>query len=233
MSAVLQSSVLAEIGVAHAFGGIGAPVPDDVLRPKQVHGTRVVRVRDAAIETTDLGEADAVVATRAGAAVGVVTADCVPLLLASADGRAVAAVHAGWRGLAAGVIEAAVASLAREAALASLAREVDATSLHAAVGPCIGPCCYEVDAPVLEAMGTRLDAPHCRPRESRPGHAQLDLAALAQAALHAAGVAPHCVERLPDACTSCGTERFHSYRRDGAAAGRMLHWVRVARAKGV
>jgi YfiH family protein len=182
-----------------------------VRRPVQVHGAAVVRA-DAAGE---LGEADAALATRPGVAVGVVTADCVPVLVAA--GSAVAAVHAGWRGLAGGVIPRALE------ALAAAAPGVEAV---AAVGPCIGACCYEVDAPVLEALrgrfGTALDGAL---RPSRPGHALLDLPALAREALVAAGLAPARVGALEGACTRCDAGRFHSFRRDGASAGRLLSWI--------
>jgi hypothetical protein len=132
-----------------------------------------------------------------------------------AAGGAVAAVHAGWRGLAAGVIPRAVAALAE---LAGGAPPV------AAVGPCIGVCCYEVDTPVLVAMrrrfGAALDAVLA---PAPPGHARLDLAALAAEALRAAGLAPERIGVLA-ACTRC-EQRFHSFRRDGASAGRLLSWI--------
>jgi purine-nucleoside/S-methyl-5'-thioadenosine phosphorylase / adenosine deaminase len=159
-----------------------------------------------------LGEADAALATRPGVAVGVVTADCVPVLVAA--GGAVAAVHAGWRGLAGGVIPRALEALAELA---------PGRAIVAAVGPCIGPCCYEVDEPVLDAMrrrfGSALDdalAP------TRPGHARLDLPALAHEALRAAGAE---VGVMAGACTRCDAARFHSFRRDGASAGRLLSWI--------
>ena len=206
MSDALLDPVLAH--VRHGFGTRGAPAPPDVRRPVQVHGTRVAHASEPS-----LGEADAVVATDAGTAVGIVTADCVPVL--ATTGSAVVAIHAGWRGLAAGVIEVGVAAL-REAA--------PGQAVRAAIGPHIGACCYEVDAPVWTGLqdrfgarvGTVLTA-------TRPGHARIDLGALARAALEGAGVEE--VGLAQAACTQCDAERFESYRRDGAAAGRLLHWI--------
>jgi hypothetical protein len=213
VSAWLEHPLLREAGVRHGFGTRASPERANVRRPLQVHGARVA----CADAETRLGEADAALATRPGLAVGVVTADCVPVLVA-AGSEAVAAVHAGWRGLARGVIPSALAAL-REAA--------PAAPLVAAVGPCIGPCCYEVDGPVIEAMRERFGASGAGAlRPARPGHALLDLAALAREALVAAGVPGRAIGVVAG-CTRCDAGRFHSFRRDGARAGRLLSWVEV------
>jgi YfiH family protein len=180
-----------------------------------VHG---VDVAQAHPESDTVGEADAIVSSVPGLCVAVVTADCVPILLADQRGRAVAAVHAGWRGLARGVVPRALATLRQ-------GLEPEAP-LRAVVGPCIGPCCYEIDQPVLAAMelhfGAELgDAVRARSR----GHALLDLAALVHIDLVRAGLLPEAIGGFPGACTRCDAERFHSYRRDGALAGRLLHWI--------
>jgi len=219
-AAPLRHALLSGAGIEHAFGVRGAPGPADVRRPLQVHGARVVADGECAAEPP--ARADAVVSTHRGVAVGVVTADCVPILAAGADGRAVAAIHAGWRGLAQGVIEAGIGALAARAAGARIL---------AAIGPHVGPCCYEVDEPVLAALAGRyahaLDAALL---PSRPGHARLDLGCLARLALAAAGVEDDAIGALPGACTACDAQRFHSYRRDGQRAGRLLHHVRVMKA---
>ena len=214
--AAIHAAVLEQRGVPHGFGTRASEPPPGTLRPAQVHGCRVAVVGpDAALE---LGEADAVVSTRPGAAVGVATADCVPVLAADESGRAVAAIHAGWRGLAAGVVEAAIAELAR--------RGAGPERLVAAIGPRIGRCCYEVDAPVTEALAERYaDALAPCLSASRHGHAWLDLGALVGAALMGAGVPEARVSLVNDACTRCDARRFHSYRRDAERAGRMVHWV--------
>jgi len=207
----IEHALLREAGVPHGFGTRASPTRGDVRRPTQVHGAAVVC---GDLEGA-LGEADASIATRPGVAVGVITADCVPVLVAAGH-AGVAAVHAGWRGLARGVIPRAIEAL-REAA-------PDA-ELVAAIGPSIGRCCYEVDAPVIDALRERFGSDaEVALHPARPGHALLDLTALAARALVAAGV-----ERVGaiDACTRCDAARFHSFRRDGAAAGRLLSWVEV------
>jgi YfiH family protein len=210
----IEHVLLREAGVPHGFGTRASPVRGDVRRPVQVHGAVVL----SADSGCALGEADASVATRPGVAVGVVTADCVPVLV-SAGGGAVAAVHAGWRGLARGVIPRALEALAAAAPGAGLV---------AAIGPSIGACCYEVDAPVVEAMRERFGAAaEGALRPVRPGHALLDLAALARAALLAAGVPAASIGVVAGACTRCDAERFHSFRRDGPRAGRLLSWIEV------
>jgi hypothetical protein len=149
--------------------------------------------------------------------VGVVTADCVPVLVADPGTGLVAAVHAGWRGLAAGVIEAALEVLR--------ARGADTARLVAAVGPCVGPCCYEVDEPVLAVLRARFPDDLDRAlAPTRPGHARVDLGALALADL-LRRLDPARAGSLEGACTACDAVRFHSYRRDGARSGRLLHWV--------
>jgi YfiH family protein len=185
------------------------------VRPRQVHGTEVV---DAGHHGDTPGEADAIVSGVPGLCVAVVTADCVPILLADERGDAVAAVHAGWRGLAAGVIPRAVAALREK--LEAPAR------LRAVVGPCIGACCYEIDAPVLLAMRRRFAAELGGAVRSRGrDHALLDLAFLARVELRREGLSPEAIGSFPAACTRCDADRFHSYRRDGARAGRLLHWI--------
>jgi YfiH family protein len=212
----LRAPGLAAAGVPHGFGLRGVAAPPAARRARQVHGARVARI-DPRRPEAELGEADAVLSTLAEAPAAVVTADCVPVLLASADGRAVAAVHGGWRGLAAGVVEAAAAALAQVA---------PEGPPRAAVGPHIGPCCYEVDAPVWDALRPRFgEALDAALAPTRPGHARLDLARLARRALEAAGVPASRVEVLCGTCTRCDAVRFESARRDGPRAGRLVHWI--------
>jgi len=215
----LTDPVLAD--VRHGFGTRGAPAPKGFVRPHQVHGAAVVEAA-ACRDGKGRAEADAIVSTVPGLAVAVVTADCVPVLLAAPGATAVAAVHAGWRGLAAGVVMAAVETLDR-------ASGAGPSELVAAIGPHIGPCCYEVDEPVLEALErTHGRAAREAARPARPGHAFLDLGSLACSALLGAGLAGAAVGAVAAACTFCDAARFHSYRRDGARAGRLFHHVTAA-----
>ena len=210
--------------VEHGFGVRGMPRPEGIVQPKQVHGVEVARAEQGAALPV---EADAIVTAQPGVCIGVITADCVPILVSAEDGSAVAAIHAGWRGLAAGVIEAGVSALCVETR----------ASLVAVVGPHIGPCCYEVDAPVIDGLrarfGSETDAA-LRAVRDKPGHAMLELARLAEVDLARCGLNPNCFARLEvdgkAACTNCDPERFDSYRRDGEAAGRLLHFIRAGAA---
>ncbi|RIL06522.1 MAG: laccase domain-containing protein [Proteobacteria bacterium] len=212
----LRHALLA--GVPHGFGTRGSEPPRGLVRAKQVHGTRIVE----ATQRCDgfVAEADGIVCRTPGLAIAVVTADCMPLLLATPSG-VVAAIHAGWRGLASGVIAAGIEALGRIAA--------DADRAVAVIGPHIGASCYEVDAPVVRALEARFgDAVAATLRETRPGHHEIALAPLASLDLVRAGLAPERVAIVDDACTMCDAERFHSYRRDGPDAGRLFHYVIAA-----
>ncbi len=210
MSALfLESPLLAALGIEHGFGLRGSDAVEvaDLWRARQVHGTRLVERPGSAT-----AEADALFTLRSGVAVGVQTADCVPLLLADEGGGGVAAVHAGWRGTAAGMARLAVGALCRKL-------DVAPGSWLVAIGPHIGPCCYEVDEPVREAVG---DGPHLL--AGRPGHYQLDLFELNRAQLLDAGVPAERIGRV-GGCTMCEPEWYASFRRDGSGE-RMVHWIR-------
>jgi YfiH family protein len=212
----LRHPLLAERGIDHGFGVRGTVPPADLRCARQVHGARIAREHECSGPT--LPEADGIASTSSGIFVAVSTADCVPILMATSCGTTVAAVHAGWRGLAAGVVTAAVS------AVRELARRP--SPLVAAIGPHIGPCCYEVDGPVVDALRGRFaHALEGVSRPTRPGHVALDLAALVRDALVGAGLAPDAIGVLPNACTHCDPERFHSYRRDRLAAGRLVHFI--------
>lgn len=213
----LCDPVLESTGVLHGFAERGAQVPDSTLFVKQVHG--VVVVRGEALDRSGAVEADAITSSTAGLPVGIVTADCVPILIAREDGTRVAAVHAGWRGLAAGIIEAGLAAMASPAA-----------ALRVAVGPAARGCCYEVDEPVVRALAERHRALLPDVLEaSRPGHHRLDLAELAVRVVARAGVAAERIGTAHRLCTICTPgPRFESYRRDGAAAGRLRHFIAPA-----
>ena len=175
---------------------------------QQVHGTRVVR-----IGTADFAhgppEADAVVADRAGDICVVRTADCLPVLLCSRDGGEIAAIHAGWRGLAGGVIEATLDSMRTTPA-----------DLLAWFGPAISQAAFEVGPEVRESFGAWGDIDGLFTPNER-GRLQADLYGLAKARLTAAGVPAVYGGGL---CTYADAERFYSYRRDGET-GRMLSFI--------
>jgi YfiH family protein len=213
----LQHPLLSSIGVDHGFGLRGHAELTDLRCPRQVHGVAVATAQQCAGQST-APEADAVVSEEIGVRIAVVTADCLPILLAGDRGRVVGAVHAGWRGLASGVISACLAAL-RE-------RLGKSERVAAVVGPHIGKCCYEVDGPVLDAFEERFSEILPRAlRQTRPGHARLDLGLLAREALRAEGVESDWIGFLEGDCTACDAERFHSYRRDGSEAGRLVHFI--------
>jgi len=147
------------------------------------------------------------------------------VLMADPDNRVIAAVHAGWRGLAKGVVEAGIDAL-RHAATRAADRGCDGQIL-AAIGPHIGACCYEVDEPVLEALESRFpyELRESLTPSKEAGRAYLSLSRLLRAELARLGVGPDQVEEVPRSCTQCDALRFHSYRRDGPRAGRLVHFV--------
>jgi polyphenol oxidase len=178
---------------------------DRVAMAHQVHGAGVREVTgaDDGRFTGDLRgwpESDALVAREGGRALVVLGADCLPVLLWRRDRPAVAAVHAGWRGLVAGVVERAVAALGAP------------ERSGAAIGPGIGPCCYPVSPEVRERFTDRFGDAVVR------GDA-VDLAAAARRALESSGLAAGQVTALA-VCTSCDGDRFYSHRRDGGRTGR-------------
>jgi YfiH family protein len=173
---------------------------------RQVHSARVVQARRDLLgpgppeARPQLAEADGLVSGEAGMVLAVFAADCLPLLLADPDARVVAAVHAGWRGLAAGAIEQGVAAFSRRGG-----RPASAVAL---VGPGIGRCCYEVGPEVADAVVGRYPAAAA---STRDGRLALDTAAAAVEALERAGVGE---VRAAGECTSHQPERFFSHRRD-------------------
>jgi len=195
----------------------GEPVAVRAVWLRQVHGTTVRRLTAA-----DLADgaadppADAAVTTEPGIACTVMVADCLPVLLGSRDGRVVGAAHAGWRGLASGVLEATLAAMQDAAG----SRPED---IVAWLGPCIGPPAFEVGADVVQAFGVEPSQSLCkspfvyRPRPDGSPRWRADLPALAAARLRAAGVDDVQAEGR---CTVAEGSAFFSYRRDGIT-GRM------------
>jgi polyphenol oxidase len=199
---VLYSPLLAELKwLQHGFGTRTDTVPQESMASlKQIHSGLVL----VAEQIGRAGEGDALVTARDGVPVSVRTADCYPLLLADGRNRAVAAVHAGWRGTAAHIAVRALEEMHR-------LYGTEATDVYAAIGPGIGACCYEVGAEVARQFGLE--------------HAgRIDLAAINRRQLLDAGVAEHRIDVL-GGCTKCDAHLFHSYRRDQLAAGRMVSYI--------
>ncbi len=183
---------------------VRAALPSDPTYLRQCHGAEVARLEGA--PGPQPPRADAAVATRPATVAAVLTADCLPLLLADRAATRVAAVHAGWRGMAAGVIENAVRAL-----------QADPAEVVAWMGPAIGPDAFEVGAEVREAFvaGHAEADRHFRPH--KPGKFMADLYGLARLRLGACGVDS---VHGGGFCTFHERERFFSYRR-APASGRM------------
>ncbi len=197
----------------------GSIMRAQVFETRQVHGKRVVCIEAGATRDAWLNEeADALMTNVAGVAVSVRTADCVPILLADKVNGAVAAVHAGWRG--------AVANIVGETVRAMGARYgTRAQDLIAAIGPYIGPCCFEVGDDVraqIDAWQSSYVALGDR-HASRAGP-HPDIGALVEGQLVHVGVAADAMERV-GMCTKCHADKYFSFRRDGDRAGRHLSLI--------
>jgi len=187
----------------------GFKLPAEPRWLKQVHGARVV-TSDSTEFDAGPPQADAIVANQPDSICVVRTADCLPVLLCARDGNEIAAVHAGWRGLAAGVIEAAVAAL-------TTANE----EIMAWFGPAISQPAFEVGAEVKQAFVQQDPAAAAAFVENDRGRWQADLYMLARQRLRAVAVNEIFGGGL---CTHADPERFYSYRRDGET-GRMLSFI--------
>jgi polyphenol oxidase len=185
------------------------------IAPRQVHGAAVWRPPSGPLRPADAPPADIVVTDQPHHLLTVRTADCVPVLLAGVDGRSVAAVHAGWRGLVAGGVTAAVAALRDELG-------VEASRLVAAIGPAIGVRHYEVGDDVAAAFASAGlgDAVASGQRVGAGARPHVDLAAAALRQLLDAGVPASAIDRC-ECCTFAGADAFFSHRRDRGRTGRM------------
>ena len=177
-------------------------LPEEPAWIEQVHGIEVLDLDQSAAT----GTADAVFTRRPGLVCAVQVADCLPVLFATRDGRGVGAAHAGWRGLAGGVLEATVAAL-REATRAAPG------DIVAWLGACIGPDAFEVGEDVREAFDAD-ETRHFRAAPARDGRRKwfADLPALAHGRLQRLGLVD--IEAC-GLCTASDTSRFFSYRREG------------------
>lgn len=180
-------------------------LPAEPVWLEQVHGTRVLHP-----DRGETGQADAAVTFEPNTVLAVMTADCLPVLLASSDGRRIGVAHAGWRGLAAGVLESAVGAL-----------ESDPGAILAWLGPAIGRSAFEVGDEVRAAFVESLPGADSAFEPNARGRWQADLTALARTALARAGVG-----RIfgSESCTFADSERYFSHRRE-APCGRMASLV--------
>jgi YfiH family protein len=193
--------------LVHGFGTRLADIPSRFARLatlKQIHSSSCVPAEG---RRGVLGEGDALLENTPGAVVAVKTADCIPILLVDERRRAVAAIHAGWRGTAAQIARGAVAQM-------RVRFDTDPGDLHAAIGPGIGECCYEVGPEVAAHFGGQ-------------GRGHVDLADANRRQLIDARVTAGRIY-ASNLCTMCRPEEFYSFRRDKDAAGRLYSFVGLA-----
>ena len=197
-----------EHAVTHNRALLRQQLPSEPVWLTQVHGARVLNADHP--QTTM--QADACIATRAGVVCAIMTADCTPVLLADSRGRVVGAAHAGWRGLAAGVLETTVNAM----------RDCGAEEILAWLGPGIGPQAFEVGEDVLDAFAhLQADTSVFRAIADRPGKFLADLPALAKRALAGVGVTQVVGG---EHCTVTDPKRFYSFRRE-RTTGRMASMI--------
>ena len=205
---IFESKLLKEIrGIKHGFGTKSEPVPEFIsnlwenTKPiwRQVHGTNIVEV---ATVKQNCGEVDGLCCRTHGIPIGIQTADCVPILLAKRTGDFVAGVHAGWRGTKAKILSSLWSFLKKEF-------KEDPSDWVAAIGPSIGPCCYEVDAKLAEDFKKDFNLKLQRPR-------YLDLQEINALQLREIGISDFDIIRTCTKCSVIDSEHvFRSYRREG------------------
>lgn len=224
---LIKSELLSSIkGIVHGFSdkslnGNAEKITrildlDDINLLKQVHGERVVVVSEITA-LREREEADAQITALPGIGIGIATADCVPILLASEDGSFIAAVHAGWRGT---LNEIAVNAVRKFSEIYG----IEPKHLKAAIGPCIESCCYEVGEEVAAEFLNRFENTNDYLFDTENGKYKLDLALLNERLLLSEGVAE--IEAI-GICTMCSPD-FYSYRGDGKGTGRQLSVIGIS-----
>ncbi len=185
---------------------------------KQIHSTRVV-VFDGPVraEMLSQGEGDAMVTNQSQFLLVVRTADCVPVLLLDQRAGIIGAIHAGWRGAVGGIVSKTLQTCVGHFGS-------DVADMHVAIGPSIGPCCYEVDAQVIDPL--QADYPDWQGvlQDTTDGKGMLDLKKLIWHQVLASGIPEHQVERIEE-CTHCRDDLFYSYRREGRVNGTMMSGI--------
>ena len=223
-------------GVAHFFGTrkhaetvaceIGVPVQAHgrawILSVKQVHGTDAL-VIDRPVTGADRFERgwDALVTDQPGVTVAVRTADCVPVLVCDRRRRAVAAIHAGWRGAVAGIVSKTIQLMVARFSIGE-------SDLRVSIGPSAGACCYEVDEAVLAPLRSCCSDWPSVLQDDRGIKARLDLKALVQRQVTQSGIQPEHITAV-NLCTICHSDLFYSYRREGRVNGTMLSGITLMR----
>lgn len=196
----------------------GPPSFPLIVSLQQMHSTRVV-VFDSPVKTGAMieGDGDALVTNQPQLALIVRTADCVPVLFVDHKTGVIGAIHAGWRGAVGDIVPKTIQACVEQFGS-------DVAHMHVAIGPSIGPCCYEVDEQVIEPLQTGYPDWLGVLQEARAGKGKLDLKKLIWHQILASGIPEHQVERM-EYCTSCRDDLFFSYRREGKVNGTMMSGI--------
>ena len=189
-----------------------------VVSIRQVHGTDVLSLaQPLKAGQTFFGGHDAVLTNQAGALLTIHTADCVPVLLMDSARGVIGAVHAGWRGAVSGIVAKSVRNMVERF-------DAVLVSLHVAIGPSAGPCCYEVDAPVIDRLAPDMPDDSTILKRTGPGGGRLDLKKLIRWQAVSVGIAEDHIHTV-DLCTICRPDLFFSYRREGKVHGNMVSGI--------
>jgi YfiH family protein len=187
-----------------------------IARCHQVHGTNVRVVTRESI--LDKPESDGMVTAEAGILLAVASADCVPILMVDTRCKIVGAIHAGWRGVIAGIAEEGVGAMERLGAKRH--------RIRAALGPSIGQCCFEVDEELAHRFAREVPGSDQHSRDGRPGKSHLDLRAIVSDQLMRAGLPCEAISSVGP-CTKCANDRYFSRRAD-ASSGLQLSFIGIS-----
>lgn len=209
-------SLAFDVGVPARYSG--ARKHGWLLSVKQVHGTDALVVDRPLTESDQFsGGWDALMTDQPGVTVAVRTADCVPVLVHDPRRRVVAAIHVGWRGAVAGITSKTLKLMATR--FKSMPSD-----LRVSIGPSAGPCCYEVDDPVLDQLRMTLPDWESVVQDYRGHRARLDLKSMIRRQVERQGVLAPSVSTV-NLCTICQDQLFYSYRREGRVNGTMLSGI--------
>jgi YfiH family protein len=201
------------------LGGAFGILPSQFFMIRQIHGDRVV-VADGMGEPFSVHspvECDAVITSSRHVAIGIKTADCVPILLADLARRVIGAVHAGWKGTSLNIVGKSVRVMTER--FSSQPEDI-----MAAIGPAVGPCCYQVDAKVFSASEADEDWTSAFRRCMEDGRWMLDLALANRKQMLRTGLLPENISSL-GVCTSCRRDLFFSHRAEKGGTGRQLNFI--------
>lgn len=195
------------------------PFACSIVRLHQVHGNavRIINAGDAGI----VGQGDGLVTAAAGIALCVLSADCVPILMADSDSRVIGALHAGWRGVMADIAASGVQSM--------VALGTAPANLRAALGPAIGGCCFEVETELAERFRQRFAGTEAHIRAERSGKAFVDLKGILRDRLIACGLPAEEISSVGP-CTRCESDKYYSRRAAKAdgKTGLQLSYIALA-----